>query len=69
MSFVHISKISSSFNNLADGIRKITGKWSDKSDLKIPDLKVLSIKVFVKILSIAVTIFLLDFFMVRIIPF
>ena len=39
-------------------LHKITGKWSDTSDLKIPNLKVLSTKVFLRMWSIVVTVFL-----------
>ena len=54
------------------GIKKITGTYSDTSDLKIPDLKVLSTNVFVMIWSISVAVFLITLiglFMVEIIPF
>ena len=54
------------------GIKKITGTYSDTSDLKIPDLKVLSTNVFVMIWSISVAVILITLvglFMVEIIPF
>ena len=54
------------------GIKKITGTYSDTSDLKIPDLKVLPTNVFVMIWSISVAVFLITLvglFMVEIIPF
>lgn len=47
-------------------------KWSDTSDIKIPDLKVLSKKVFVRKWSVVVISFLVTLaglFMVGIIPF
>ena len=49
-------EISSSFKNLADGIGKITGKWPDTLFFKIPDLKVLSTKVFQRMWSNVVAV-------------
>lgn len=51
-------EISSSFKNLADGIGKITGKWSD-TFFKIPDLEVLPTKVFQRMWSNVVAVFLI----------
>ena len=50
--------ISSLFDNLTDGITKITSKLSDTSVIKILDLKVLCTKVFVRIWSVAAADFL-----------
>ena len=64
-------EISSSFKNLADGIGKITVKWPD-TFFKIPDLKVLSTKVFQRMWSNVVAVFLITLvglFKVGIIPF
>ena len=52
-------EISSSFKNLADGIGKITVKWPDTLFFKIPDLKVLSTKVFQRMWSNVVAVFLI----------
>ena len=56
---LYIYQISFSFGNLTDGVRKITGKWSDTSDtsvLKTVNLKVLSTKVFVRLWPIGANI-------------